>query len=101
MVQIHVCEPPGDILVFLTGEEEIEDACKKVAKEVSQMGTQVRPRPGAATGLLGFNVQGFCDCIKCMTCLFLQVLSGVALTSGCWRATSVLRTWQICRVPLC
>jgi HrpA-like RNA helicase len=42
VVQIHVCEPPGDILVFLTGEEEIEDACKKIAKEVSQMGTQVR-----------------------------------------------------------
>jgi len=41
VVQIHVCEPPGDILVFLTGEEEIEDACKKIAKEVSQMGEQV------------------------------------------------------------
>ncbi len=41
VVQIHVCEPPGDILVFLTGEEEIEDACKKIAKEVTQMGTQV------------------------------------------------------------
>lgn len=41
VVQIHVCEPPGDILVFLTGEEEIEDACKKIAKEVSQMGDQV------------------------------------------------------------
>ena len=34
MVQIHSCEPPGDILVFLTGEEEIEDACRKVTKEV-------------------------------------------------------------------
>lgn len=43
VVQIHVCEPPGDILVFLTGEEEIEDACKKIAKEVSQMGEQVCP----------------------------------------------------------
>ena len=41
VVQIHVCEPPGDILVFLTGEEEIEDACKRIAKEVTQMGTQV------------------------------------------------------------
>ena len=41
VVQIHVCEPPGDILVFLTGEEEIEDACKKIAKEVTQMGEQV------------------------------------------------------------
>lgn len=34
VVQIHSCEPPGDILVFLTGEEEIEDACRKVVKEV-------------------------------------------------------------------
>lgn len=40
VVQIHVCEPPGDILVFLTGEEEIEDACKKINKEVTQMGEQ-------------------------------------------------------------
>ena len=44
MVQIHVCEPPGDILVFLTGEEEIEDACKKIAKEITQMGEQARRR---------------------------------------------------------
>ena len=42
MVQIHVCEPLGDILVFLTGEEEIEDACKRINKEVTQMGAQVR-----------------------------------------------------------
>ena len=41
MVQIHANEPPGDILVFLTGEEEIEDACKKVNKECMQMGDQV------------------------------------------------------------
>ena len=41
VVQIHICEPPGDILVFLTGEEEIEDACKKIGKEVSQAGDQV------------------------------------------------------------
>ncbi|KAF9620940.1 hypothetical protein IFM89_015337 [Coptis chinensis] len=43
VVQIHMCEPPGDILVFLTGEEEIEDACKKIAKEVTNMGDQVGP----------------------------------------------------------
>ncbi len=48
MVQIHVCEPLGDILVFLTGEEEIEDACKKIAKEVAQMGEQVRKQSPAA-----------------------------------------------------
>ena len=43
VVQIHACEPPGDILLFLTGEEEIEDACKKVTKEVQLMGEKVGP----------------------------------------------------------
>ncbi|KAG1671776.1 hypothetical protein FOA52_000153 [Chlamydomonas sp. UWO 241] len=43
VVQIHACEPPGDVLVFLTGEEEIEDACRKIAKEVGQMGDKVGP----------------------------------------------------------
>ncbi len=42
VVQIHMCEGPGDILVFLTGEEEIEDACKKIAKECAQGGDSVR-----------------------------------------------------------
>lgn len=45
VVQIHICEPPGDILVFLTGEEEIEDACKKITKEVAQAGDQVSLNP--------------------------------------------------------
>ena len=33
-VQIHLCEEPGDILLFLTGEEEIEDACAKIEEEI-------------------------------------------------------------------
>jgi pre-mRNA-splicing factor ATP-dependent RNA helicase DHX15/PRP43 len=47
VVQIHICEGPGDILLFLTGEEEIEDACKKVAKEINQAGDSVRHLPAA------------------------------------------------------
>ncbi|XP_019163495.1 PREDICTED: probable pre-mRNA-splicing factor ATP-dependent RNA helicase DEAH2 isoform X1 [Ipomoea nil] len=43
VVQIHMCEPPGDILVFLTGEEEIEDACRKITKEINNLGDQVGP----------------------------------------------------------
>ncbi|KAF2938953.1 hypothetical protein DAI22_03g155600 [Oryza sativa Japonica Group] len=43
VVQIHMCEPAGDILVFLTGEEEIEDACRKINKEINNMGDQVGP----------------------------------------------------------
>ncbi|MCI80592.1 putative pre-mRNA-splicing factor ATP-dependent RNA helicase-like, partial [Trifolium medium] len=35
--------PAGDILVFLTGEEEIEDACRKISKEVANLGDQVGP----------------------------------------------------------
>jgi pre-mRNA-splicing factor ATP-dependent RNA helicase DHX15/PRP43 len=31
------------VLVFLTGEEEIEDACRKIAKEISGMGPRVGP----------------------------------------------------------
>ncbi|KAI8914517.1 P-loop containing nucleoside triphosphate hydrolase protein [Gorgonomyces haynaldii] len=30
---IHSVEDPGDILLFLTGEEEIEDACRKIRAE--------------------------------------------------------------------
>lgn len=37
-MQIHLCEEPGDILVFLTGEEEIEDVCRCVAPVSRQKG---------------------------------------------------------------
>uniref|UniRef100_A0A061RWP1 RNA helicase n=1 Tax=Tetraselmis sp. GSL018 TaxID=582737 RepID=A0A061RWP1_9CHLO len=37
VVQIHVCEEPGDVLLFLTGEEEIEDAVKKITREIQNM----------------------------------------------------------------
>ncbi|KAF8117324.1 hypothetical protein N665_0011s0047 [Sinapis alba] len=42
VVQIHMFEPPGDVLVFLTGEEEIEDACRRI---VSKLGDQVNVVP--------------------------------------------------------
>lgn len=34
-IHIHLCEPPGDILLFLTGEEEIEEACARLRKEAA------------------------------------------------------------------
>lgn len=37
VVQIHATEDEGDILLFLTGEEEIEDACKKISLEVDKL----------------------------------------------------------------
>lgn len=41
VVQIHAFEEPGDILVFLTGEEEIETACKSIQREVRRYGDSV------------------------------------------------------------
>jgi pre-mRNA-splicing factor ATP-dependent RNA helicase DHX15/PRP43 len=40
-LQIHSCEPPGDILLFLTGEEEIEQACRQLKREVDKLGDEV------------------------------------------------------------
>ncbi|KAK4047526.1 DEAH-box ATP-dependent RNA helicase prp43, partial [Microbotryomycetes sp. JL221] len=33
VLMIHQAEPEGDVLLFLTGEEEIEDACRKITVE--------------------------------------------------------------------
>lgn len=37
VLQIHATEDDGDILVFLTGEEEIEDACRKISLEADEL----------------------------------------------------------------
>ncbi len=37
-IQIHQCEGPGDILVFLTGEQEIEQACEEIRLGAQDMG---------------------------------------------------------------
>jgi pre-mRNA-splicing factor ATP-dependent RNA helicase DHX15/PRP43 len=40
VIQIHLCEDPGDILIFLTGEEEIEDACRRIRQEADELAKQ-------------------------------------------------------------
>ncbi|KAH9021058.1 P-loop containing nucleoside triphosphate hydrolase protein [Lactarius pseudohatsudake] len=37
VLMIHRAEEPGDILLFLTGEEEIEDACRKIKAEAEDL----------------------------------------------------------------
>lgn len=37
VLQIHATEPEGDVLLFLTGEEEIEDCCRKISMEADEM----------------------------------------------------------------
>lgn len=41
VVQIHVLEEPGDILLFLTGEEEIELACRDIRDEIKKLGQDI------------------------------------------------------------
>jgi pre-mRNA-splicing factor ATP-dependent RNA helicase DHX15/PRP43 len=40
VLMIHRAEDPGDILLFLTGEEEIEDACRKLKLEADDLVNQ-------------------------------------------------------------
>lgn len=40
--QIHVTQPLGDILVFLTGQEEIESATEMINERVRQLGKKIR-----------------------------------------------------------
>ncbi|KAG9112308.1 DEAH-box ATP-dependent RNA helicase prp43, partial [Ceratobasidium sp. 392] len=39
VLMIHQAEDEGDVLVFLTGEEEIEDACRKIRIESESLNT--------------------------------------------------------------
>ncbi|KAL7036093.1 hypothetical protein ACKWTF_008688 [Chironomus riparius] len=42
VIQIHMCEEiEGDVLMFLTGQEEIEEACKRVKREIDNLGPDV------------------------------------------------------------
>ncbi len=44
VVHIHATEPvPGDVLLFLTGEEEIEDACSRIKHGASALGRNAPP----------------------------------------------------------
>ncbi len=39
--QIHIKEPPGDILLFLTGQEEIDTACEVLHNRMKKLGRAV------------------------------------------------------------
>lgn len=38
VLQIHLTEPPGDILLFLTGQEEIDTACEVLYQRMKDLG---------------------------------------------------------------
>jgi ATP-dependent RNA helicase DHX8/PRP22 len=43
VMQIHLTEPSGDILVFLTGQEEIDSACQTLHDRMKALGDDVPP----------------------------------------------------------
>lgn len=53
VLQIHATEPEGDILLFLTGEEEIEDAARKIKLEVDEMIRETDAGPMKVYSLYG------------------------------------------------
>ena len=41
LLQIHLSEPPGDILLFLTGQEEIDTACEILYERTKSLGPSI------------------------------------------------------------
>lgn len=41
VLQIHLTEPPGDILLFLTGQEEIDTTCEVLFQRMKDLGPKV------------------------------------------------------------
>src|SRR5947208_8629549 len=41
VMQIHLSEPPGDILLFLTGQEEIDTSCEILFERMKSLGPSV------------------------------------------------------------
>eukprot|EP00040_Diaphanoeca_grandis_P003928 m.26396 g.26396 ORF g.26396 m.26396 type:complete len:1210 (-) comp15392_c0_seq1:744-4373(-) len=41
VMQIHLTEPPGDILLFLTGQEEIDTSCELLYERMKALGSDV------------------------------------------------------------
>ncbi|TKR87876.1 hypothetical protein L596_012209 [Steinernema carpocapsae] len=39
VMQIHLTEPPGDVLVFLTGQEEIDTSCEVLYERMKKLGS--------------------------------------------------------------
>ncbi|GMS80652.1 hypothetical protein PENTCL1PPCAC_2827, partial [Pristionchus entomophagus] len=41
VMQIHLTEPPGDVLVFLTGQEEIDTSCEVLYERMKSLGSDI------------------------------------------------------------
>jgi pre-mRNA-splicing factor ATP-dependent RNA helicase DHX15/PRP43 len=60
VIQIHHNEAPGDVLVFLTGEEEIEDACRKITRGCEDLGDRAGP---VKVRVICAHIYSVCVCV--------------------------------------
>ena len=44
-LQIHFNSPPGDILIFMTGQEDIEGTCTVLAEKMNSLGDDNNSKP--------------------------------------------------------
>ncbi|PIL24925.1 hypothetical protein GSI_12812 [Ganoderma sinense ZZ0214-1] len=56
VLMVHRVEDPGDILLFLTEEEEIQEACKKIASEADELINQDPDNIGPLVSSSGFLI---------------------------------------------
>jgi pre-mRNA-splicing factor ATP-dependent RNA helicase DHX38/PRP16 len=42
-ITIHLSQPPGDVLIFMTGQEDIEATCQLIAERLEELGGEVPP----------------------------------------------------------
>jgi HrpA-like RNA helicase len=40
---VHINQSPGDILIFMTGQEDIEAVCVLIAERLDKIGNKVPP----------------------------------------------------------
>jgi len=55
-LQIHFNSPPGDILIFMTGVEDIDGTCAVLAEKMEKLGEDSAP-------LLGESSLYLCDTV--------------------------------------
>ena len=54
ILQIHVTQPLGDVLVFLTGQEEIETCQEQLEERKKKLGSKIKEL------MIGMNLKRLC-----------------------------------------
>jgi pre-mRNA-splicing factor ATP-dependent RNA helicase DHX38/PRP16 len=42
-LEVHIQQPPGDLLIFMTGQEDIEATCFLMAEELAKLSKNTPP----------------------------------------------------------